>query len=241
MDILGVRVHNLSFNQALEKIESFIKSGQKHQIATINAEFIIAAQKDLEFKKILNSASLAVPDGTGLLFASKFLYGAKNAFKERVTGVDLTWELAKIAEKNNWSIYLLGAKTGVAQKTAVRLKYLYHNLKIVAISEGMPRYTEKQVLANINKVKPDILLVAFGAPKQEKFIAKNLPNLNFKVAIGVGGTFDFIAETQKRAPVWLQKLGLEWLWRLIHEPKRIGRIYNAVIKFPFLVFWSKIT
>lgn len=239
MKILGIKIDNVDFKEAIEKIAYFIKSGKPHQVVTVNSEFIMAAQKDKKFARILNSAALSTPDGVGPIWASGFLYGRKNKLKERVAGVDLTWELAKLAAKNGCSIYFLGAGSGVAKKAAQRLQLIHRNLKIAGISEGEPKFVEQEVVKNIAKSKADILLVSYGALKQEKFIYKNLDNLGVKVAIGVGGTFDFIAGKQIRAPKWMQKAGLEWLYRLIHEPKRIGRIFTAVIRFPIAVFWSK--
>ncbi len=237
--ILGIKIDNVTFLGALKKIESFIQSGKPHQIATVNSEFIMAAQKDSEFKEILNRADLAVPDGTGLIFASGFLYGRKNKLKERVAGIDLVWELAKMAAENEWSIYFLGAAPGVAKKTANRLRSIHRNLKIAGTCQGQPKFSERKVIQDIKKSKADILLVAYSAPKQDKFIHKNLKKLNAKVAMGIGGSFDFVIGAQKRAPRWMQKLGLEWLWRLIREPKRAGRIFTATVKFPWTVFWSK--
>lgn len=241
MKILGIKVDNVSFFETINKISEFINSKKSHQIVTVNPEFIISAQKDKEFAKVLNESSLSIPDGTGLIFASRFLYGKKNKLKERVAGVDLVWELAKISSQKGWSIYFLGAKPNIAKKAANRLKLLHRNLEIAGISEGEPKFSEKETIEMIKKSNADILLVSYGAPKQDKFIYKNLNELGVKVAIGVGGTFDFITEVQKRAPIWIQKIGLEWFWRLIHEPKRIKRIYNAIIKFPILVIWSKIS
>jgi len=120
------------------------------------------------------------------------------------------------------------------------LKVLNPHLKVVGISMGEPKYSREEVLESIKKSKADILLVAYGSPKQEKFIYNSLDKLGVKVAMGVGGTFDFIAGVQKRAPKWMQKLSLEWLYRLIREPKRFGRIWTAVVKFPIAVIWSKV-
>jgi len=239
VSILGIKIDNLSFLGAVRKITAFIENGGQHHVVTVNPEFIIASQKDKEFARILNSASLSIPDGTGLLWASKFLYGEKSKLKERVTGVDLVWELAKMAAEKKWSIYFLGARPGVAKIAVQRLKTLYPTLKIAGISEGEPKISPKTIIKDIKNSKTDILLVAYGAPKQDKFIAQNLSKMDAKVAIGVGGTFDFIAGIQKRAPIWMQKMGLEWLFRLLREPKRIGRIFTATIKFPITVIWSK--
>ena len=237
--ILNVKIDNVSFQESLKRIEGFLKSDSPNQIVTVNPEFIMAAQRDRDFLKILNSASLAVPDGIGLIWASKFLYGNKNKLTERVTGVDLVWAIAKMASEKGWSIYFLGAGPGVARIAANRLKLLHKNLKIAGVSVGEPKYFEKSVVEGIRKSGADILFVAYGAPKQEKFIYKNLKDLKVKVAMGVGGSFDFIAGKQVRAPRWLQKIGFEWLWRLFFEPRRINRILTAVVRFPLKVIFSK--
>lgn len=241
VEILGVKIDNITFNQALIKIERLINGGQANQVVTINPEFIMEAQKDKEFKRVLNFSSLAVADGTGLIWASKFLYGHKKKLSERIAGVDLVWELAKQAERKKWSIYLLGSEHGVAKKASECLCMIHRNLKIAGVSEGEPKISTQEVVRNIKKSNADILLVAYGTPKQEKFIFQNLDHLKIKVAIGVGGTFDFIAGMQKRAPKWMQDTGLEWLWRLIREPKRFNRILTATIRFPWKVFWTSRT
>ena len=241
INILGVKIDRIDFKGAIKKIAQFIDSEKSHQIVTVNSEFIIEAQDNKNFKKILNSADLAVADGVGILWASKFLYGAKKKLKERVAGVDLMWEIAKLASENGWRIFLLGGKNGVVRKTSQRLKLLYPDLKIVGASEGEPKYPRDEIVKAIHKSEAQILFVAYGAPKQDIFISENLDKLGVKVAIGVGGSFDFISGKKKRAPKWMQKISLEWLWRLGHEPKRFKRIYNAVMKFPIIIIAYKIT
>ncbi|AKM82776.1 TPA: glycosyltransferase [Candidatus Berkelbacteria bacterium] len=232
--ILGVAISEYSFSEVMQKITGFLQSNNCHLIATVNPEFVVAAQKDEEFKNILNNADLNVPDGFGLKCAAVW---KRIKIGERITGVDLTWEMAKIASEKGYSIYLLGGKKGVAEMTARRLRYLYHNLKIAGTYAGSPE--EEGIIQKINDSKVDILLVAFGAPKQEKFIAQHKNELQCKVAMGVGGTFDYISGALPRAPKFMRALGLEWLYRLFKQPSRIGRIYNAVIKFPILVVFSR--
>ncbi|KKQ74670.1 MAG: Glycosyl transferase, WecB/TagA/CpsF family [Berkelbacteria bacterium GW2011_GWB1_38_5] len=243
ISILDVKIDNLKFPQVMQKITLFLNEKKLHQIVTVNAEFIMAAQKDEEFKKVLNSADLAIPDGSGPQYAAWFL-GQK--IGERIPGVDLTWKIAKMASEKGYSIFLLGAAKGIAEKTAYRLKLVHSDLKIAGTYAGSPN--DKKVFELLKKAKPDVLLVAFGAPRQDKFIFNlktNFSDFGFrvsdlpKVAMGVGGTFDYIAEVVPRAPKWMRILGLEWLYRLVKQPKRIGRIYTAVIKFPLLVLFNK--
>lgn len=220
----------------MAKITRFLNEDKLHQIATVNPEFVMASQKDTEFRNILNSVDLAVPDGIGLQWAAKFLH---LPIGERITGVDLTWEIAKLAAEGGYSIYLLGAKEGIAAQVAQKLKIIYPNLTIAGVYAGSPE--EEGIAAKINQTKADILLVAFGAPKQEKFIFQNRHKLTVKLAMGVGGTFDYIAGTVSRAPKWMRVIGLEWLYRLICQPKRFGRIITATIIFPLAVLRSKYT
>lgn len=233
--ILGVKIDNLKKSEVLEKIKFFLKSEQQHHIVTPNPEFLVAAQKDEKFKKILNEADLAIPDGTGLVFAS---WLQKDKIKQRITGADLIDDICKIAEQNLCSIYFLGGEQDVAKKTAENLKQKFQNLMIAGTQDGMPAgQTNLELIKNSS---PDILLVAFGQVKQEKWIKDNLTKLpSVKIAIGVGGAFDYISGKIKRAPKIFKSLGLEWLFRLIVEPKRWRRIYNAVIKFPILVIKEK--
>lgn len=235
--ILDVPIDAVDFKAALNKIEKLINSGISRQIATVNPEFIIAAQKNEKFRQILNNSSLNTPDGRGIIWAMKFLYKIK--LKERVTGVDLFWALCKLSEDRGYRIFMLGGGTGVAKKAAKRVKLIHPRSRIVYTYPGSPQETKK-IRRLINHTRPNILFVAWGAPKQDIWIRKNLKKFRSPlVAVGVGGTFDFIAGTRARAPQWIQKIGLEWLYRLFQEPKRFGRIWTAVVRFPIAVFFSK--
>ncbi len=232
--ILNVKIDELNFSEVMREIILFLKTKKLNQITTVNPEFILDAQKDRVFKKIINQSDLSVPDGIGLQFAS-LLLGQK--IGERITGVDLTWELAKLASEKGYNIYLLGAGPDIAFKTSRKLKFIYPNLKIAGFYSGSPK--EKGIVEKINKTNPDILLVAFGAPKQDKFIYNNKNKLKCKLAMGVGGTFDYISGEIKRAPLWMRDMGLEWLYRLFHQPSRIIRIFKAIIVFPLTVLINK--
>jgi len=222
--LLGVRIDNVSMSEALEKIREFLSDGRQHYIVTSNPEFLVLAQKDQEFCDILNKADLNIPDGIGIVWAARWL---GESLKERVTGVDLIEKLKIKNEK--LKIFLLGGKNGVAQKIKAEWP------AIVSCSENLD-----EAINLINNCRPDILLVALGAPKQEKWIAQNLAKiLSVKVAIGVGGAFDFISGRIKRAPKIFQAIGLEWLWRVLREPKRLPRLIKAVIIFPLLVLRTR--
>ncbi len=222
--ILGVRVDNLSQEACLAKIDLWLKQDRQRYIVTPNPEFIVCAQKDNRFRRILNRADLSVCDGTGIFLASRFL---RQPLGQRISGVDLMELICALAEEQGISVFLLGASAGVAQKAAENLKKDYPNLDIKHSSDEseMPKI-----------FRPTILFVALGAPKQEKWINHYLPLMpQVKLAIGVGGAFDYLSGRVKRAPATARRLGLEWLWRLISEPWRVKRIYQATIVFPWLV------
>lgn len=222
--ILGVKVDNLSQQVCLDKISLWLKQDQQRYIVTPNPEFIVYAQKDSQFKQILNQADLSICDGIGILLASKFL---RRPLKQRITGTDLVKFICGLAEKQGIGVFLLGARSGVAQKAAEKLKKSYPNLEIgcSADESSMPVID-----------RPTVMFVALGAPKQEKWISRHLRLMpQIRLAIGVGGAFDYISGNVKRAPLAVRKAGLEWFWRLITEPWRFKRIYQAIVVFPWLV------
>ena len=235
--ILKVKVHALTMAQTVALIEQFIASGQPHQLTTVNPEFVVEAQRDEEFRRIINGASLALPDGIGLLKAARFL--RTTPLPERVAGSDLVVRLAELSHRKGYRIYFLGAREGVAEKAIERLKALYPLVNVAGSYAGSPALAENEaIVGRILPTQPHILLVAYGAPKQDKWIARNLERLQIPVCIGVGGSFDFLAGATRRAPPWLQRLGLEWLHRLLTQPWRWRRIWNAVPYFSWLVLRS---
>lgn len=263
--ILNVFVDNIDYQQTLLMIKKYISSKKPHHLCTVNPEYIMNAQKDEELMEILKNSDLNVADGGGLFFAARYTHQKLN-FK--VTGVDLVEKIAKLSQKNRYKIFLLGGKNKVAIKTAKILKRKYPLCQIIGTYEGLPdikpiskkiyknKYTfnrnidfnrnpllsknNSMIIKAINNKKPDILLVAYGCPKQDKFIARFKKYLNVPVMIGVGGTFDYLSGIIKRAPKWMRDLHLEWLYRLISEPKaRFKRIINAVIKFPIYIIFNK--
>ncbi len=239
MYILGVRIDNLSKTEALMKIERFLYSDKQNFLTTPNPEFLVAAKKDEEFKNILNKADLSLADGFGLMLAAKH---QGEPLKERITGSDLIWDIAKLANEKNKSIFLLGGKDNVAELTAEKLKQKFPGLKIKAFGGGelSPKKENDEEIAEVNKFSPDILLVAMNFVNQEKWIYQNLSRMpSVKLAAGLGGTFDFISGKSKRAPKLMRQIGLEWLWRLILEPWRWKRICNAVFKFGWFVFTAR--
>ena len=262
--ILGVPINKISKKQFLQKVKTIISKKQKLQIATVNAEFLVDAQKNKDFHKILNF-SFNIADSASILWAAFYLKSIKQFpknlrflirilfflpsliltpfsslfFKEiptRLPGADIFWDLIKLADKKGWRIYLLGAQEGVAQKTRRVILKRYPRAQIVGAETGDNIETNKLV-DKINNTQTNILFVAYGAPKQEKWINANMGKLNSgTVAIGVGGTFDFVSGLVERAPKWMRNLGLEWFFRLMKNPKkRLPRILKAIFVFPWLV------
>lgn len=229
-NILNVTIDDVTFNETIKLIDQFVKTRKPRQVVTVNPEFIMEAQKNIPFRGVINRADLRIPDGIGLVWLG--------GFKQRVGGADLVIESAK----KGYKMFLLGGEVGVVEKAGGSLAKL--GSKIVgAESGGVVTSLEefpKDVLERIKQTKPDILLVGFGAPKQDLFIAKYKNDLRVPVSIGVGGTFDYLAGIKPRAPQILQILGLEWLWRLIIEPRRFNRIMTATIRFPMAYLISKV-
>lgn len=234
ISILGIKIDRIDTKKTLLKIEKFIKSKKPHQIVTVNPEFVMQAKKDKEFKNVLNNADLSVPDGMGIIWASKIL---KKPLPTRIAGTDLVYDLAKLSSKKNYKIYFLGAEEGIAEKAISNLKKKYKNLKIAGYEAGSPY--DLSTIERIKKTRPDILLVAFGAPKQDKWIYKFKNSLGVPVMMGIGGAFDFIAGKVPRAPETVRRIGFEWLYRLIKQPRRFKR-QMSVIKFGFTVLGQRI-
>ena len=225
--ILGLPLHNLSMQDALVAVQDFVEEGGIHQIVTADASMLVTAQVDLELNEIIQRAALVTPDSAGVLWAAK-RYGTP--IGEKVSGVELVERLCAISTTTKTKIYFLGAAPGIAAHAAKRMNRLYRGCAIVGTNDGFfkPQETE-EVLAKIRAAKPDVLCVGFGIPRQEKWIAKHLKNLNVPVVMGVGGSFDVLCGRLKRAPAWMRRSGIEWLYRLIQEPWRWRRIARLPI------------
>ncbi len=235
ISILGVRVHDVTMAETLAWIEAAVAARAPHQVCTANPEFIVAAQSDAEFRDLLNRADLVIPDGIGLLWAARW---RGQRFRERVAGSDLIYRLCERAARRGWQVYFLGAAEGVAERAADRLQALSPGLLVTGAFSGSPRLEENDaIVARVQAAQPDVLMVAYGAPAQDQWIARNLHQLNVPVSLGVGGAFDFVAGVAQRAPVWMQRIGLEWLHRLYRQPWRARRIFNAALVFPWLVMF----
>lgn len=232
VSILGVPIDALSRAEAIGEIFRLIGSGSGHHVMTPNPEMLVEARRNPLFRAVLQRSSLNVPDGSGLLWAAR---RRGSLLPERVAGVDLLKDIC--AESSIPPVFLLGAAPGVAERAASRLRESNQSLKIVGTFSGTPSpEDEDQIVARINSSGAEILFVAYGAPKQDLWIDRNLPKMPaVRMAMGVGGSFDFLAGTKKRAPAWMHRVALEWLYRLIREPSRFKRIFTAVVVFPLLV------
>ena len=223
LNILRVPVDAITYEGWLAQIDTWIGSGSRaRHVCTVNPEFIMIAQGDPIFLHILQRAAFCVPDGVGLLWASRRL---GKPLPGRVTGSDGLPLIARRAEQRGWKIFFLGAAEGIAEKAARKLKARYQRLQVAGTYSGSPSAAEEdEIVEMINASGADILFVAFGAPNQDKWIARNLPRLQVSMAMGVGGSFDFIAGIVQRAPAWMQERGLEWLYRLLKQPWRLKRM-----------------
>jgi N-acetylglucosaminyldiphosphoundecaprenol N-acetyl-beta-D-mannosaminyltransferase len=236
VEILGVRVDDVTMEQASACIADFVSEPRCHQIATVNPEFIMLARRQPEFARVLVASDLNLPDGANLVRAARAL---GRPLRERVAGSDLVWRIAEYATEKGWKIFLLGAGEGIAAQAAVKLRERFPCLQIAGVWAGSPRpRDEAEQVARVNQSGAEILLVAYGAPAQDLWIARNRQRLTPHIAMGVGGALDFIAGRVPRAPLWMQRAGLEWLFRLTREPWRMRR-QLALFEFTWLVFLAR--
>jgi N-acetylglucosaminyldiphosphoundecaprenol N-acetyl-beta-D-mannosaminyltransferase len=235
--ILGIPLDPVTFEGMLDQIGAWIKQKDRlYQICTASPEFVMIAQDDPGFKRVLRESDLCVADGVGLLFASRYL-GTR--LPERVTGSDGVPLIAERAAREGWRLFLLGAAPGVAEKAATILTQKNPGLQIVGTYAGSPDPTEEDTIIHlVNSSGAQILLVAYGAPRQDIWIARNRERLNVQVAMGVGGTFDFIAGIVPRAPRWMRRVALEWLYRLYKQPWRWRRMLRLP-RFVWVVLRSR--
>jgi N-acetylglucosaminyldiphosphoundecaprenol N-acetyl-beta-D-mannosaminyltransferase len=221
VEILGVRVDNATYDDLLAHVDAFVNSGQPHQIVTLNPEMLVSAHDDPAFRRLLNEADLNVADGVGLMLAARWL---GHPLLERVTGSDGIHHLSAHCARKGYRPFFLGAAPGVAQVVAERLTAVYPSLQVAGTYSGSASAEDEQaIVAHMRQMAPDLLFVAYGVPAEEMWIGRNREQLGVPVMIGVGGAFDFLAGVTRRAPVWMRKMGLEWVYRLIREPWRWRR------------------
>lgn len=253
--LFQVGIDQVDNQKTIQKIEEFIVSKKPHQIVTPDTLAVLRARKDPEYHAILKSADLVTPDGAGILWAATTL---NYPLPERVTGIDIIHNICRLAAKKRHSLYLLGSYPGVASEAALNLTKKYPGIKIAGTHHGYfgcedsqnyedvknsnnvrNKKEEEEIVAEIKEKRPDILLVGMGVPKQEKWISKNLDKLDIPVCMGVGGSFDVLSGRIPRAPLWMQRHGMEWIYRSIKQPNRVFQVF-ALFYFIWLVILGKI-
>lgn len=234
--VLGVPFDAVTMEQAVAKAKKMLAEEGQHFICTPNPEIVMEAQKDKDLMNILHEADMVIPDGIGVVWASRY---SEIRLKERVAGYDLTQNLMAELAATGETFYFFGGAPGVASAAARMMMKKYPGLKVVGVHNGyFDEKEEKKIIQDIKTKSPSILLVGLGAPKQEKWIYDNIRLVGAKVAIGVGGSFDVMAGNVKRAPKIFQKLGLEWFHRLITQPTRWRRMMRLP-KFALTVLKTK--
>jgi N-acetylglucosaminyldiphosphoundecaprenol N-acetyl-beta-D-mannosaminyltransferase len=219
--VLGVRVDCVDMAGALDRIETLVEGGGTHLVATVNPEFVMRAQKDLAFARVLDSADLCFPDGVGVVWAAR-RQGCP--IRDPVAGVDLVEPLAARCAQHGWRLFLLGAAPGIAADLASRLRESIQGLAVAAHSGSPDPSDDVETLRRIHDHRADVLLVAFGAPAQEMWIDRLKTRLGVSVAIGVGGAFDYLTGRVPRPPAWMRRARLEWFARLVRQPWRVRRM-----------------
>lgn len=231
--VLGINVSILKCSELINAICDDIREGRKRSIIAINPEKILEAKKSDKFARLINNADYQIADGIGILLASKL---KKGQISHRTTGIDVMEKLCNISSQNQFKVFLYGAASEVVMKVRDTLKYRYPQINIVGIIDGFS--FNENVIDIINEACPDILFVALGSPKQEYWIMENRDKLDVKIVQGVGGSFDIISGKLKRSPIFFRRFGLEWLYRLITQPKRISRDIK-LLKYIYLVLTDK--
>ena len=223
VEILGCHVHNLTMEETLQRISAFVRSGVPHQHVVVNVDKVVKAARDPQLRKIINNCDLINVDGMPIVWASKLL---GTPLKERVTGVDLFEALLGRAAAEGWRVYFLGATSEVVQAVAARATRDHPGLSVAGLRDGYwPSSDDAAVAEEIGKAAPHLLFVAISSPRKEQFLGANGGAMKIPFAMGVGGTFDVYSGKVRRAPLWMQRSGLEWFYRFLQEPRRMFRRY----------------
>lgn len=239
VQILGVRFDDLTRREAAEAIVNLANSGEKSYVVKPYSEFMPRAHRDPKVREVLNGAALVLADGVGILWAGRLL---GRRLREAMHGVDFTWEMLSAVADAGFSVYLLGGTAEEVEGAAERIGERLPALRILGARNGYFRVRgaeNEAVVEAINTASPDILLVGMGFPRQEQWIARNLPRLNVKVAVAEGGSFTFISGATRRAPRLVRRAGMEWLWRLVRQPWRLRR-QMALPAFAWLVLRERL-
>lgn len=219
-NVMGLQFDHVTMPEAIERAEELLASPGASYVVTPNAEMGYEALHDAQLRAILNGADLVLPDGAGVVLAAKLL---RRPLPQKVAGVDFAAELISLLARTGRTLYLLGGKPGVAEQAAEKMREREPQLQICGVADGYFQ-SDDRAIAAINEAKPDVLFVCLGAPKQEKFMAEHQKELAVRLMVGLGGTLDAFAGTVKRAPKWMIRCNLEWLYRLIKEPRRFKRM-----------------
>ncbi|MCL2402194.1 MAG: WecB/TagA/CpsF family glycosyltransferase [Oscillospiraceae bacterium] len=235
IDVLGVKFDALTMQQAVSQACEIMDSGEKAYVVTPNPEIVWLCRKDESLREIVNAAGLVLPDGIGVILGASVL---GTPLCERIAGIDFAEVLFAEMAMVGKSVYLFGAKPGIAEEAGRRLGEKYPSLIIAGTSDGYFD-DDTPIIESINAAKADLLLVCLGSPRQERWMAENLDKLDVKLMAGLGGSLDVFAGAVKRAPVFFQRFGLEWLYRLIKQPRRIVRMIKLPL-FMFCVIWRRV-
>ncbi|HSV72470.1 MAG TPA: WecB/TagA/CpsF family glycosyltransferase [Chthonomonadales bacterium] len=222
VSLLGLPVDRLDMASALEAIYAYVRAGGVHHVVTLDSSMCVQAQTDEGLWQIVHSADLVTPDSAGILWACR---RARQPLPERVSGVEIVEGLCQSSAGRGHSLFFLGAAAGIAEAAAERMRARFPGCRIVGCRDGYFRPDDEPgVVAAIRAAQPDILCVAMGAPRQERWIARNRAKLGVPVMIGVGGTLDVLSGAVRRAPLWMQRMGCEWLWRLFSNPRKLPKV-----------------
>jgi N-acetylglucosaminyldiphosphoundecaprenol N-acetyl-beta-D-mannosaminyltransferase len=219
--ILNSRVDVVTFSEALDRAETLVRSGEPHHVVTANTLMLLGGETDPALRRILEHASLVIPESWGVAWASRRV---RQPLREFIPGIDFMTALCARAARNGWSVFLLGAQPGVAERAGEALRARYPGLRIAGTQDGY--FTPSQlpeILSRIQAARPELLFVGMNMPAQEKWIATHLPQLS-GLCMGVGGSFDVLSGRLKRAPLWMRRLGIEWVYRTLQQPWRFQRI-----------------
>lgn len=232
----GLHVHHVTMAETLETIDQFVREGTPHHVITLDSSMCVLAREDAELKKIAANAELSTPDSAGILWACRH-FG--HTLPHRVSGVEIVEQLCRLSPEKGFRLYFFGAAPGVAEEAAEKMRAKYPGCQIVGTRDGFFKVEEEgEIVAQIREANPDILCVALGIPKQEKWIARHREALGVPVLIGVGGTFDVHSGRVHRAPVWMRRLNLEWLHRVLKNPAKIGKVMTLP-KFVLMTLRTK--
>jgi N-acetylglucosaminyldiphosphoundecaprenol N-acetyl-beta-D-mannosaminyltransferase len=220
--ILGLRIDRVSMGSALALIDQFIADRTPRHLVTADASMVVLAQGDPELAEIVDQADLVTSDGAGIIWAARTL---RLPITDKVSGVDLVAQVSRLSAEKGYRLYFLGAGPGVAEEAARNLAERYPGALIVGTRDGYFKPDEEDdIVGQIRELKPDVLFVAMGIPKQEKWIRRHMGELGVPISVGIGGSFDVYSGRVRRAPVWFQRNGLEWLFRLCSNPRKISKV-----------------